>query len=292
VIAEGREPRPGEPVKVANIRYVSPAYFEAIGTPVLRGRAFTTAEVTSAERVAIVDQSTADRYWSGEDPIGKRIRHGDDSVWLTIIGVVPNVKHSSLDEDSSLQLYELFGQDVLRTMHLVIRSPLPSEALVPAVRAQVAALDPSLPLYDIRTMRQSLDRTLTPRRLTNLLLGGFALAALALALIGVYGVVSLGVNARLREFGVRVALGATPGDVRQLVLGQGVRLALIGIAIGAAATFLLMPALRSLLYQVPSFDPFTVGGVGVLLVGAVVLACYVPARRATSADPMEALRAE
>jgi predicted permease len=292
VIAEGREPRPGEPVKVANIRYVSPAYFEAIGTPVLRGRAFTTAEVTSAERVAIVDQSTADRYWSGEDPIGKRIRHGDDSVWLTIIGVVPNVKHSSLDEDSSLQLYELFGQDVLRTMHLVIRSPLPSEALVPAVRAQVAALDPSLPLYDIRTMRQSLDRTLTPRRLTNLLLGGFALAALALALIGVYGVVSLGVNARLREFGVRVALGATPGDVRRLVLGQGVRLALIGIAVGAAATFLLMPALRSLLYQVPSFDPFTVGGVGVLLVGAVVLACYVPARRATSADPMEALRAE
>ncbi|HSA56294.1 MAG TPA: ABC transporter permease [Gemmatimonadaceae bacterium] len=295
VVAEGLEPRPGEPVLVANIRYVSSGYFAAIGTPVLRGRPFAASDLESGTRVAIVDQSFVDRYWPGEDPIGKRVRHvGDpaDNPWLTVVGVVPNVKHAQLDEETSLQLYELFGQVTPWRMHVVVRSQLPPATLVPAIRRQVVSLDPGLPLFDIRTMDQALATTLVPRRLTNVLLAGFALMALLLAAVGIYGVVSLGVNGRVREFGVRLALGARPADVQRLVLRHGIRLATVGIGLGTAAALGFMPVLRSLLFEVPPFDPVTFAIVAAILGSVALLACYLPARRATRVDPTEALRSE
>jgi predicted permease len=268
IIAEGREPRGNEPTLVANIRYVTPKYFDAVGTPILQGRGFTDADGPSAPTVVIVDESFVQRYWPNENPIGKRIRHGGDPArnrWMTIVGVVPNIKHASLDEDASLQVYEAFDHTTVWTMHFVVRTAGTPEAMVPSLRAAVAALDPALPLFNVTTLEQALDRTLMPRRLTNGLLTGFALAAALLAAIGIYGVMSLNVNGRLREFGVRLALGAAPTDVMRIVLGSGARLAIIGVIIGAMGSYLTTPLLRDLLFEVPARDVLTMTVVATLL---------------------------
>jgi putative ABC transport system permease protein len=295
IIAEGREPRGNEPTLVANIRYVTPGYFDALGTPIMSGRGFTDTDGPSAPTVAIVDESLGHRYWPNENPIGKRIRHGGDPArnrWMTIIGVVPNIKHNSLDEDASLQVYEPFDQTTVWSMHFVVRTVGTPEAMVPALRSAMAGLDPALPLFQVTTLEEALGRTLLPRRLTSALLTGFAFAAALLAAIGIYGVMSLNVNGRLREFGVRLALGATPTDVMRMVLGAGTRLALTGIAVGSAAAYFLTPLLRDLLFQVPPRDAVTMSGVAVLLGVVTLLACYIPARRAMRADPTEALRTD
>jgi putative ABC transport system permease protein len=295
IIAEGKEPRGNEPTLVANIRYATPGYFDAVGTPILRGRGFNDADVQSAPTVAIVDESLVRRYWPNENPIGKRIRHGGDPArnrWMTIVGVVPNIKHTSLDEDASLQVYEAFEQRWVWTMHFVVRTVGTPETIIPSLRSAIGAIDPTLPLFDVTTLEQALDRTLMPRRLTNGLLTGFALAAVLLAAIGIYGVMALNVNGRLREFGVRLALGAAPTDVLRMVLGAGTRLALIGIAVGTVASYFLTPLLRDLLFHVPPRDVLTMNGVAVLLGAVTLLACYVPARRAMRADPTDALRTD
>jgi predicted permease len=295
IIAEGKEPRGDEPVLVANIRYVTPGYFDAIGTPIIQGRGFTAADHFSAPTVTIVDESLARRYWPDENPIGKRIRHGGDPArnrWMTIVGVVPNIKHSSLDEDRSLQVYEAFEQRSIWSMYFVVRAAGTPESLIPSMRAAIAGLDPALPLFNISTMEDALARTLVPRRLTNELLTGFAIAALLLAAIGIYGVMSLNVNGRLREFGVRLALGASPADVLRMVLRGGARLAALGVLIGAAVSYVATPLLRDLLFQVAPRDAVTLAGVAVLLAAVALLACYLPARRAMAADPTEALRTD
>ena len=293
VIAEGREPRGNEPTLVGNIRYVTPGYFDAVGTRILHGRGFSDADHSSAPPVAIVDESLVRKYWPDEDPLGKRIRHGGQrDHWITIVGVVPNIKHTGLDEDASLQVYEPFEQNVVWSMHFVVRTAGPPEGMVPTLRKEIAALDPALPLFNVTTLEQALDRTLMPRRLTNGLLTGFAVAALLLAAIGIYGVMSLNVNSRLREFGVRLALGAAPADVMRLVLRGGARLAIVGVASGAAAAYLATPLLRDLLFQVAPRDLVTLAGVALILGAVALLACYIPARRAMSADPTDALRAD
>jgi predicted permease len=295
VIAEGREPRPNEPTLVANVRYVTPGYFDAIGTPISAGRAFNEGDNASSLPVAIVDQSLVDRYWPGEDPIGKRIRHGGDPArdkWLTIVGVVPNIKHNRLDEDVSLQVYEPAEQTALWSMHFVIRSAGSPEQLVPALRRVIVGLDPALPLFSVTTLERALARTLVPKRLTNGILTGFAVAAALLAAIGIYGVVSLNVNGRLREFGVRLALGAAPAQVMTVVLKGGARLAIIGVAIGTLAALVLTPFLQDLLFEVAARDVRTFMSVALLLMIFALFASYIPARRAMRADPAEALRAE
>jgi predicted permease len=295
IIAEGKEPGPNEPTLVANIRYVTPGYFDAIGTPIVTGRGFSKADAPSAPTVTIVDESLVRRYWPNENPIGKRIRHGGDPArnrWMTIVGVVPNIKHNRLDEDESLQVYEPIDQRTIWSMHFVVRATGTVESLIPSIRSAIASLDPRLPLFNVSTLEKALARTLMPRRLTNGLLVGFAGAAVLLAAIGIYGVVSLNVNGRLREFGVRLALGAAPADVMRLVLKDGARLAIVSLLIGGAASFVLTPLLRDLLFQVPPRDLLTLIGISFLLGAVVLLACYVPARRAMAADPTEALRAD
>jgi predicted permease len=292
VVAEGKEPRAGEPVLVANIRNVTPQYFEAIGTPLRKGRTFSDGDVLGAPRVAVVDESFARHFWPGEDPLGKRFRHGGDTTAVTVIGVVPNVKHRALDETPSLQVYEPFAQRTSWNDYLIVRSTLATPALVRALRAQLAALDPQIPLYDIKTMAEARDRTLRTRRATDALLVGFAVAALALAGIGIYGVVSLSVSARLREFGVRLALGARTRDLLGMVLRQGAVLAGLGVAIGLLGAFWLTGFIESLLFGVRRLDVATLLGVAVSLTAVSLAACLGPARRATRADVVRVLKAE
>ena len=296
IIAEGKEPRsPNEPVRVANVRAVTPGYFDAIGTPLVRGRVILPSDDEHAPRVAVVDELFAKHFWPGEDPIGKRFYHGGDTSsarLVTVVGVVANVKHARLDEAGDLQVYQPFAQFANWYSYLVVRTTAERAGLVAEIRRAMKAIDPGVPLYEVRTMREAVDESLGTRRLTNVLLGGFSLTALILAAVGIYGVMSLGVNGRLREFGIRLALGAKPGTVRGLVLRQAAWLSLGGVVIGLAGALATTRYLRALLFGVGPLDWLTFAGVAMLLTSTALVASYVPARRATRADPMLALRAE
>jgi putative ABC transport system permease protein len=295
IIAEGREPKAGEPVLVANVRIATPGYFAAIGTPLLRGRTFEARDDQRAPRVAVVDESLARHYWPNESAVGKRIRHqGDTSAtrWMTIVGVVANVKHNSVDEKADLQVYEAFAQQASWNNFLVVRSSVATEGLVPQLRRELAASDRTVPLYQVSTMQAVVDRSLSPRRLTNAVLGGFAGVALVLATIGIYGVMALSVGGRMKEFGIRLALGAQPGNVRAIVLRHGLVLASVGVGIGLVGALAVTRFLRSLLFGVSAVDLTTFGGVAAVLSAAAIVACYLPARRATGADPISVLRTE
>jgi predicted permease len=293
VVAEGREPKPGEPVVVSNIRSITPGFFDAMGTPILKGRSFRASDGPDAPRVAIVDERFARHYWPNGEALGKRIGpQGDTSAarWRTIVGIVPNVRHASLGEDPSLQVYEPFAQQTVWSTYVIVRSTRDPRSLVAAIRAQVTAVDPEIPLYGVRTMEEAVSRSLLTRRLTNGLLTAFAMAAFLLAAIGIYGVISIGVAGRMREFGVRIALGAKPGNVLQLVLHEGVWLAGAGIAVGLLGAIWVVRFLRSLLFGVSAFDvPTFVAATAVLALVAIV-ACLVPARRATRIAPAVVLR--
>jgi predicted permease len=296
IIAEGKEPRsPNEPVRVANIRMVTPGYFAAIGTPLRRGRVILPSDDEHAPRVAVVDELFAKHFWPGEDPIGKRFYHGGDTSskrLVTVVGVVANVKHARLDEAGDLQVYEPFAQFVEWDSYLVVRTTTERSGLVAEIRRAMKSIDAAVPLYDVRTMREAVDQSLGTRRLTDALLAGFSLTALILAAIGIYGVMSLGVNGRLREFGIRLALGAKPDTVRALVLRQASWLALGGVVTGLVGALATTRYLRALLFGVGPLDWLTFASVAALLAATALVASYVPARRATRADPMLALRAE
>jgi predicted permease len=295
VVVEGQEPRPGDPVLVANARTVTPGYFRALGSPVLEGRGFEDTDDDRSMRVGIVDETFARRFWPNERAIGKRFRwqgNTSSAPWVTIVGVVPNVKHNRLDETPDLQVYEPFAQRSSWDNYLVVRSTSEPEGLVFRIREEIVALDPSLPLYDVHTMASAVRGSLGLRRLMNVLLGGFALIALVLAAIGIYGVISLGVSARGKEFGIRIALGAQTADVRWQVLRHGLALATVGVGLGIAGALVLTRLLQRLLFGVAPNDWITFATVALILSAAAVLASYVPARRATRADPLSALRAE
>jgi putative ABC transport system permease protein len=296
VVAEGQVLRPGDPVLVANVRIVSPGYFSAIGTPLLEGRDFRESDDERNLRVGVVDEALAKHFWPGASALGKRVTYDvqnpSNASWITIVGVVRNVKHNSLDEKPDLQLYESFGRLATWNNYMVIRSTSAPEMLGSRVRAEIKALDPTLPFYDVHTMPDAVRASLGIRRLMNVLLGGFALAALVLAAIGIYGVISLSVTGRVREFGIRLALGAQTRDVRGLVLRHGILLAGIGVGIGVAGALYLARFLQRLLYGVAPFDWVTFVSVAGLLAGTALLASYLPARRATRADPVSALRSE
>jgi len=219
---------------------------------------------------------------------------GPDSnaPWLTVVGVVASVKNRRLDEDAKFTLYEPFEQWPQREMSLVLRSDADPAALTPGVRRALAELDPALPLYSVTTVADDVRRSLTTRRLTNAILTGLALSALLLSVLGIYGVMSLSVGSRTHEFGVRMALGATPAALLRLVLGQGMRLTLAGIALGLAGAIGLTGLMKGLLYGVAPGDPAVLAAVAGVLGTAALAACYLPARRATTVDPIVALREE
>ena len=291
----GREPAPGQPNLVAQIRIVNPGYFPAIGTPLVRGRLIDETDTANAAPVAVVDETLARRFWPDGNAVGREIRLGDASStnrWLTIVGVVASVKHGDVAEAAVRYAYVPLAQETTESMELVVRTDAAPVALTAAIRRELQALDPTLPLYDVHTLETAVARSLGPWRLTNHLLLSLAAAALLLAAIGIYGVMALSVSHRVNEFGIRQALGAAPADVLALVLGQGMRLVIAGMAIGLAGAVALSRFLGTLLFQVGPLDPLTFGAVAVVLAATALAACYLPARRATATDPLVALRYE
>ena len=215
-----------------------------------------------------------------------------DGPWLTIVGIVPNVKNRKLDEDAWPYVYRPYSQWVRRETMLVVRSEMDPTIIAGNIRQEVAKLDPELPLSKVSTIRQAMDRSLATTRLTNWLLAGFAATALLLALTGIYGVMSLNVANRRNEFGIRLALGAQTSNVLKLILGQGLKLAIVCVALGLLAAIAFTRLLKGLLFGISASDPLTFALIAALLVGVALLACWIPARRATKVDPLEALRSE
>jgi putative ABC transport system permease protein len=211
---------------------------------------------------------------------------------MAIVGVVPSVKNRKLDEDAWPYIYRPYSQWIRRETMLVMRTSVDPSSVVGNVRQEVAKLDPELPLANISTIQRAIDRSLVTTRLTNWLLAGFAATALLLALTGIYGVMSLNVANRRSEFGIRLALGAQRSNVLRMMLGHGLRLAVVGVGLGLLAAIAFTRLLKGLLFGISASDPLTFAAIAMLLVGAALLACWIPARRATKVDPLEALRTE
>jgi putative ABC transport system permease protein len=273
---------------------ITPNYFRAMGIPLLMGRDFTDSDTPDSLMVTIIDERLAREYWPNESPLGKRVRFGppeSNEPWHTIVGVVGVVKHESLRLTRRKTVYLPHTEITIDDMALAVRAAN-SENLTPAIRRQVNAMDPDLPIINIRTMTEVVSRSVWQPRLYMILFGVFAAVALALASIGIYGVMSYSVSERTREIGVRVALGAQRRDVLKLVVAQGMTLTMIGAGIGLGAALALTRLMQTLLFEVSATDPLTFAGLAALLSAVAILACYLPARRATKVDPMVALRRE
>jgi putative ABC transport system permease protein len=287
-------PGPGE-FPHPDYHAVSSAYTSTMGIPLLRGRTFADSDNETAPLVGLVNATMARRFWTNGDPIGKRILRGhpgENEKWVTIVGVVADTKLYGLDNPARLEVYYPFRQQPNSDMSLVVRSTVDPASLTSSIRAAVAAIDKDQPIFDIHTMQQLVDDSISTRRLTLVLLGIFSALALILAAIGIYGVMAYSVALRTQEIGIRMALGAQRQDVLRLVLGQGARIAFFGVAIGLAVAGVLARLLSSLLFSVSASDPFTFASVAVLLIAVALLACYIPARRALHVDPIIALRYE
>ena len=290
---EDRPAPPGDPGPHGDLGFVSPDYFTALKIPLRSGRTFTAQDQPSTETVAIVDETLARQYWPNESPIGKHIRQGQRAAWATVVGVVSHVKHSDLAGDTVKGKYyfPMFQRPAPFTTFLV-RSQSDPVALGGAIREAVRGIDPALAVANIRTLPDMVARSLSPRRFVVTLLEIFAGMALLMAVLGLYGVISYSVAQRTQEIGIRMALGAQPGEVLSLVIGQGMRLTGIGAAIGLGAALAFSRALKSQLFQVSAFDPLTFTITALVLIAAALVASYIPARRATRVDPMDALRYE
>ena len=271
---------------------VSPGYFKTVGIPLLYGRDFAVTDDSTSLPVGIVDATLANRYWKGADALGKRIRTGGDTTWYTIIGVAGAVRESDAALPPEPHLYNSLPQIGGNPLALAIRTDRSSAAVITAVRRVLAQAEPGIPLDDVKTLDGIVDQTFATRRLTKLLLGGFALVALLLATVGIYGVMSLHVANRSREFGIRLAIGADPRALVMLVLGEGALLAAFGVVLGIAGAVAATRSLATLLYNVSPTDPVVLLVLPLLLAGVALAACYVPARRAARSDPLRVLRAD
>ncbi|PYT34121.1 MAG: hypothetical protein DMF52_13840 [Acidobacteria bacterium] len=289
---EGRDDPPGSEPQ-AEKRIVTPDYFRVLRTPILAGREFTAQDRAGSPAVAIINDALARRMFPGQDPVGRRIEFNWDTTgWQEIVGVVGNVKQYGLQEDMLPTIFVPQAQRPEPAMAVVVRSSLRPDQLVPEIRRQVAALDRNRPLIQVRTMDQVIADSVADRRLPMLILGAFAVAALLLGAIGVYGIVGYSVAQRTQEFGIRMALGARRRDVVRMVLGQGLRLALFGLLIGLAGSLAVARLIAGLLFGITPADPGTLVATSLLILGVALLACYIPARRAARVDPMVALRYE
>jgi len=309
-LIEGRPEPPPHLQPSLQVHLIAPDYFRVMGIPLLQGRDFTEQDNREHLRGAssgndwgagldsiVIDEEFAKRYWPNQNPLGQRIRipwgeRGKQPI-VTIVGVVGRVKENRLsDQGGMVQAYFPIYQQTLRNMAVVVKTTTEAGAMLATMRQQVSQLDPALPIFGIHTMREIRNNNVAPERLNLGLLGGFAALALILAVIGLYGLLSFTVTQRQREIGVRMALGAQRFDVLNLVVGQGMWLVLIGAFIGLLGAFALTRVLTSVLFKVEPTDPLTLVTVTLSLCIVALLACYVPARRATKVDPMVALRFE
>lgn len=272
-------------------RSVSGNYFRTMGIPVIRGRDFTVDDEQAGSQVAIVNEAMARRFFPGADPVGQHLLTLDPQPRMReIVGVVGNVRSFGLDAESKPEIYTLYRG--WWYMNLALRTTQDPAAMVSAVRSQIAALDKGVPVYQVATMDQLLSRSIAPHRFNLLLLALFAALALTLASVGIYGLLAFGVSRRSHEIGIRMALGAHPENILRLIVWQGMRLVLTGIALGVLAAIAMTRLMASLLHGVSSTDPLTFASVAILLTLVALGACSIPARRAMRVDPMAALRSE
>lgn len=286
---EGRpEGLDGDPL--ADFRIVSPGYFRMMGIPVLQGRALSDGDAEGAPPAVLVNRSFVARYMPDENPIGKRL--AIDDVMATIVGIAGDIRQSGLDDEAAPHVYVSSLQFPMSRFGLLVRTSVDPMSLSGAIRSQVQAVDRGQPVYNIATMEERIAETMSERRLYLWLLGSFAAIAMALATVGIYGVISYSVTRRTHEIGIRLALGARAGDMRRMIIRQGMVPALIGVAIGLAGALALGRIIESMLFETDASDPATFAAVSLTLAGVALLACLIPARRAARIDPMMAMRCE
>jgi putative ABC transport system permease protein len=293
---EGRTVQPGEMSPWGNRWLAGATYFQTMNIPLLQGRYFDDRDVVSTSPVAIIDESMRRKYWSDENPIGKRISFQRDPqgnpIWREVVGVVGHVRHKGLEGESPVQYYLPHRQLSGSSMYVVARTITDPSSLTSAVRSAIQSVDRELPVYRVTTMDQVVSDSLTQRRFALTLMSIFALVALILAAIGLYGVMAYSVTQRTHEIGIRLALGASRGNVLKMIVGQGFLLALIGVSIGLTAAFGLTRLMAALLFGVSAIDPLIFVSLPLLLAGVAAIASWIPGRRATHVDPMIALRYE
>jgi putative ABC transport system permease protein len=289
---EGQTPVPGQALPIADFRVVSPNYFGTLRIPILEGRAFTRADRPGAPDVAIVNRSAARHFWGTQDPVGKRFSADGGKSWIQIAGVVGDVKQYGLDKEPVDEIYVPLAQSPLLDGILVIKTAAEPMSIARSIIELLYAIDPNQPAARVRSLEQVRAESVAAPRLTTSLLGLFALLALAIAATGIGGVMALAVGQRRHEIGVRMAIGARPAEILRMILGQGMALALVGIALGLLGALALTRLLQGLLFEVAPTDPLTFVGVALVLSTATLVACYVPARRAGRVDPIIALRTE
>jgi putative ABC transport system permease protein len=289
---EGHQPASPAERPFANIGTVSGGYFAALGIPVLSGRTFTDNDHAKAPDVAIVSAALARKYWPGEDAVGKRLRFDNDGDWITVVGVVGDARQLGLEAAAPPILYFPFEQFALPFTNVAVRSSAPDAVIASIMRTRLSEVDPQMPPGSMATLQTILDRSVAEPRFRSALLGAFALMALVLASVGIYGLISYSVTQRVREIGIRLALGATPRQLVTSIVREGMLLTGIGVVIGIAGALLSARALSPFLFGVGAADPVTIGIVTILLIVVSAAASYIPSRRAMRVDPVVALRAE
>jgi putative ABC transport system permease protein len=293
---EGRPLAPTDRTPDAEARVISPEYFRTLQIPLRRGRLLNERDTNELPDAVVINETLARKYFAGEDPLGKRITFGDPQAanveWYSVVGVVGDVRGTRLSDEPYAQLYTSYRQTPRRSFTLIVRTAGDPTAMLKPVREQIWVLDRQQPLYNVRTVDQVLKEAIARPRFNMLLISILAAVALVLAAVGIYGVISYSVTQRTHELGVRMALGATTGDVLKLVVGQGMLLAGIGLGVGLVASFAITRIMATLLFGVSASDPVTYLGLAALLGLIALLACYIPARRATKVNPVTALRAE
>ncbi len=282
---------------LANVQVISDGYFGAMGIPLHAGRAFDTRDTEKGTPVLIINRALAEKYFKGEEPLGRSLRLGSGDKPYQIVGIVGDVRHEPFSDNLSLEpelaVYQPHAQNAWSQMMFVVRADgTAAAAVTPAVRRELQALDKDQPIFNVLTMDQVFVISMAPQRLSSFMFGGFALIALLIAAVGIYAVVAYTVAQRTHEIGIRMALGAQRGDILSLVVGQGMKLIAFGIGAGLLASLAVTRLMASILYGVSSTDFVTFAAISVLLAGVAAVACYVPARRAAKVDPMEALRYE
>ena len=299
---EGRHSPPGQEI-TASYRVIDPNYFRTMGIPLLRGRFFSEQDNDESHGVAMINQTMARRYWADEDPLGKRLqphfprakvpwRPESTNTWLTIVGVVGDVAEDGLNDERPTEIYVPYMQNPSSLMNLLVRTTSDPLQLVPGVRNEVRRVGHDQPVSNIKTMESVFSESIAAPRVITSLVATFAAIALALAAIGVYSVISYSVAQRTHEVGIRIALGAQQQHVIGMILGQGLKLVLLGLAIGLTAAFAVTRVISSMLFGVTATDPLIFVMVSLLMVVIAIVASYFPARRALNVDPVIALRTD
>jgi putative ABC transport system permease protein len=290
---EGQPLESGNP-PAASFRRTLPYYFRVMGIPLVRGREFDETDDAQHPHVMIISESMAQRFWPNQDPVGQHVKIGpkNDAPWRTVVGVVKDVRHNGLDAEPGFATYEPLAQEPWTSVAVAIRAQGDPRSVMASARAELRRIEPGLLIDKVQTMDERIGDSVAPRRLNLTLFATFAALALLLSAVGLYGVVAYAAEQRTHEFGIRMALGAQTGDVLRMVLGQGLKLAAAGVAIGIIAALAMSRVIATLLYQVQPFDAMTMASVALLVAAVAVTACWLPARRATRVAPTVALRCE